>query len=529
VTQVSWTKPLALAATLVVLGTTAYYLEYKRAPEQEEMAEAAKKPLNLKDVSVAQIRVVDGNRRYLFRCVDDAAKMCKPGDNSKWEMLEPIKAKADDSNVNALISSVSNLATQDTIDLKEEKDDKRVRLLREYRLDAPTRQAPGARRVEITMASGEVRTLFLGDTHPVGETIFAGLAQGKDVAAQAFDEKLILLVPTYFKANFDHDLTYWRDKRLLALASHQIKGFKLDWAKAQLSGERNHAQWTLKSKTGEMSGDIESVDSLINGAIYLSAKQFVSESKTDATAKKTLAGAKKAVTLTLQPEAPGTDAKGQTPEPIVVTFLEKGKKLYATVSSLDPVYELDAAAKTKVTKELKDLRMTKLITSMDRFTTKRVEVSGGSLGAPVVLTQADGKWTNAAAPSAAEKEIDSDRLQGLLDKLAGNRIQGFLEGAKIPAGQDQGLRLMLGDEKDSKKRELVFWKSGDRLLAKDMSSKRGEAFEVDRVVKDALPWDREFFKKKPKPAADAAAKPPIPMEAPGTDNHGHGPGDGHGH
>ena len=139
-TQVSWTKPLGLAAALLVLGTTAYYLEYKRAPEKEEADENSKKPLLVKDIAVATIRVVDGQRRYAFRCTDDISKMCKPGDNSKWELIEPIKAKADDSNVNALVSAINNLQSQDTIDLKEEKNDKRARLLREYRLDTQTRQ-----------------------------------------------------------------------------------------------------------------------------------------------------------------------------------------------------------------------------------------------------------------------------------------------------------------------------------------------------------------------------------------------------
>src|SRR5690349_1478139 len=138
--KVNWTKQAIMAGALLVLGTAAYWLEFKHKPEKESKEEQSKKLFQLKDTPVKAVSINDGaGHTFEIRCSDPEAKLCKPGENAKWEVTAPLKVKADDSNVNALISTLNNLSVSESIDLKEETAEKRAMLLKEYGLDAPAR------------------------------------------------------------------------------------------------------------------------------------------------------------------------------------------------------------------------------------------------------------------------------------------------------------------------------------------------------------------------------------------------------
>lgn len=493
----NWKNQALMAASLFVLGSFAYWMEYKHKPAKEASEEQTKKLFVLKDKALTSIRVTEGTKVVDLHCLDGAAKLCKPGDNSKWELLEPRKLKADDSNANALVSALNNLTASESIDLKEESSEKRKNLLKEYGLDVATRSASGAKRITATTADGSV-TLFLGLNHPIGESIFALLDKGPagSKPGDHVDENRVYLVPTFFKSNWDHDLSYWRDKKLLTFTSHEVQSFELAGTKTKLKAERTDGKWQLHSGGEEFPGDIENVDNLLSSATYLAAKSFAAESKTDAKGRAALSGARAVVHFTVQLEK-GTQAS--LPPPVTVTLFEKGKdktkKLLATVSSLDPVYELEPFMKERLDKSLKDLRLAKLITSMDRFTAKRLEASGKPLGVTLILVNKDGKWQS----EDGKTEISHDKANTLLDRLSGNRIREFLTGSAIPAGEAGGLKIALIDEKGAKLRELSFWSVGDKLYGRDLGAQRKEAFLLDVSIKEELPWSKDHFLKKTDP------------------------------
>jgi hypothetical protein len=517
-THVNWTKQASLAAVLLVLGTTAYWLEYKHKPEKEGLEEQNKKIFSLKDLQVQDLILLDSSGHPLeVRCSDATSKLCKPGDNSKWEIAQPLRLKADDSNVNALVSALNNLTVSETIDLKDETSEKRAALLKEYGLDAASLALPASKKIEVTTPKGTT-VLHLGYNHPIGDSIF-GLIETSNAGQKPtgkVDDTKVYLVPTYFKANFDHDLTYWRDKKLMTASAHEIESFKLTAApKTNFSGERKDGQWTLKTAKGEeLPGDIENIDNLLTAATFLTAKTFVTDNKSDVTAKAALKGTRPALTLTLQQEK---GSNKEAPAPMILTLFQKpqagahkaAERLFATVSNLDPLFELESTSLPRLDKEIKDLRLTKLVTSMERFTAKRLEFSGKPLGkTSLVMTSKDGRWSiegDKAEPSNA-------KIQALMDKLSGNRIQEFLTSA--PAGESEGITVQLGDEKSNDTRKIVFWKNADKLYARDMHGKRKESFRVDPAIQSDLPWTRDFFTKTEAPAAQTAAAPP------GTPNHG---------
>jgi hypothetical protein len=508
-TQINWNRQLGLAVGLFVLGTTAYWLEYKHKPDKESAEEQAKRVFSIKDVAVQSISLSDPSKTVLLKCMDQGNKLCKAGDNSKWEIVEPSKLKADDSNANSLLSTLSNLTANETIDLKDETPEKRATLLKEYGLDETARKT--ARRVDVVSGQGET-ILYLGQPHPMGETLFAieeQLTANQKSLGRA-DENRVYLVPNFFKANLEHDLTYWRDKKLLSLGAHDVASFQLEGSKAHLSAEKKDGQWLIHSGKDVLVGDIENIDALLSATVFLSAKNFTSDDKTNAQAKSALSGLSKVLSLTLQKDQ---GAEKKAPEPFTISFFRKKSsaqkpqptdKLYATVSNLDPLFELDSTSVDRLDKSVKDLRLTKLITSMEQFSAKRVEFDHIPNSAdPIILTHNDGKWFT----SAGKVEVSSAKVQSSLDKISGNKIKDFYEGSAIPSGEKDGVKFTLGDEKNDTKRQFVFWKKDGKVYARDLLSKRNEAFLVDNSIQDALPSEKDFFKKSDIKEANKSVTP----------------------
>lgn len=473
-TQPDWKKPLALAILLSAIGYGAYWNEFMRKPKLESQDEVAKKLISLKDVTIMSVRLINEKNTFKLSCVDFVKTPCRAGDTNKWEMSEPTKMKADDGNVNALLSAINNLVVSESIDLSIETPEKRLTLYKEYGLTPEQRALKNARRIEIEMGGGRIVTAYFGETHPVGDQIFVTLADS--------DQK-IRLVGSYFKVNFEKDLTYWRDKKLFSLIPAQVTSLEVLQAnqKDKIKISKKDANWIIEP---DLTGDIEGIDGLVSATTYLAAKGFASDQKNDAKAKRALSGAKRITQIKIND--------------IVFELFEKGKDkaatYFATVSNLDPLFEMDPSTKKRVDKTMKDLRLSKLITTVERFSAKKVEISGKTIGEPsLMLANKEGGWV--FEKSASGPQADTDKVQALLDKMSGNRIEEFLPLDKAPKGEDTGTHVALFDESGAKKREIVFWQAAGKVYARDVLAKRPEAFRVDAALKDAVPWNRAFINK----------------------------------
>ncbi len=480
----NWRNQLYLALALFVLGSAAYWLEFTHKPATEEKEERAKKVFDLKDRQIGSITVQGDGKSFELRCLDADKKQCKPGDNSRWELVAPIKTTADDSNANALVSSLNNLNPSETIPLKDESPEKRATLLKEYGLDPESQKT--ARKVTLSVDSEPV-SIVLGATHPIGEGIFALRSAGGKI-----DETLVYVIPGFFKTTFDRDATYWRNKKLFDFAAADARSFRIEGSKGKIEGIKKDSDWSL-SGPGEkdLAGDTESIEAFLSAVSYLTARDFVTEAKAK--------GAKPAGKITIDVAAPGS----KEPKTFSLALSEiaganpkdKGsRRLFAKASTQSELVELEPGAKERLDKGLKDLRQTKLISSLERYSVKRLEFWGGELGKePLVIVSKDGKWSYEAG-SPASKEVSGDKVQALLEKLSGNRVKEFLNQAGEEA---KALHIVLGDEKNPKKRHFIFWKKGADLFAKDMSSSRKEILKVDPTIASELPTQRTQFDKAP--------------------------------
>jgi hypothetical protein len=510
--QPNWKGPFGLALALVVLASGAYWSEFTRKPKKEEADEQEKKILILKDKQIRSIYLSNGIGMELsFNCVET---VCKVASASKWELGDPLKVKGDDANINAFLSALNNMSSSDTISLKDETPEKKAALLKEYGLDAASIAGHKDREVMITTAEGTT-AIYLGVQHPIGDGIFAAVERtsGDQKPSGKINDNTVYVLPNFIKGNFEKDLAYWRNKKLFTITSHDVAKFHLKTPKIDVDGVRNGSTWNLKTRGEEIPGDSEGVDTLLTGATYLVAKTFTADHKTDPAAHAALKGAKEVVSFSLTPAAPAPAASSSpapAPEMVTLTLYQKsdGKpekngavhiKTFATVSNLDPLFELENYSKERLDKELKDLRLSKLITAMDRFSAKNLKFEGGTLAKPLVLVMKDSKWIE---PDDSKMPIDSDKIQTLLDKLSSLKIKDFIPAAKAPAAtktEAGALKLTIGDGTNMEKQKFEFWKlaekTGSNLYARDLTSARQEVFLMDNTLSEALPWSQDKILK----------------------------------
>jgi hypothetical protein len=507
-TQLNWGRQLALAIALVLLGGSLYWYEAKYQPSQEK-----KKVSNLKVFQIGndQIKKLTLNtpqedetlQEVSFSCLDLGEGLCKPGSNSSWKMESPIQVKADRANVNSLISAVNHLNALEVISLLEESEENIQRLLTDYELHE--NQRSDARRIEIQTFEGKTYTAYIGATHPIGGKIFAGFAENGE-----FDNTRVFLLSPTFIPNFRRGISYWRDKNLFDFTSHEVTGFQLKGSHESLLAEKQDGLWILKeeNKGGEpeeeLRGDVENIDNLLTSVAYLRATAFASEDKNSPDAQAILKGLRPILSLRFKRGIFST-ADGETTEESSLELFQEvhsgkddsrdkdgARRVFAKTSELDPLFEVSSDSLRRLDKSLGELRLARLITSMERFTVNQLHFNGvlGVDGQTVTLVSQDAQWR---AHSPQGLEINEDQIENFLDQLSATRIQEFLGQNRIPSGAERGVRVGLGTEENSEQRQFLFWKDEKDVYVRDLQRKRNEVFRLDSRLTVNFPWSVDYF------------------------------------
>ena len=502
--EVSWSRQALLALSLFLLGTFAFWLEYKHKPAKESAEEQKKRVFSIQDASVKSISLLNGKSRVTLQCMDFDAQLCKPQGTSRWELLSPIQTRADDTNANSLLTAMGRLETSDVIDLKEEPAEKRESLLKEYGLDAESRKMNS--QVEVVTALGTT-ILSIGQAHSVGSSVFVvRIDNGKENEVQS-----VYMIPSYFSSQISHDLSYWRDKKVVPFESHEVIALETNGQKDHFSGQRKDGLWVLKTSFGDISGDTEAIDQLLNTVTHLSAKNVVAEDKKSKEAVALLKDHSPLFKLSLHRESKPAPTASPTPavpasgnDSVELTFYEKkssGKPGTPAspsylISSLSPVlYELDSNAISRFEKEVKDLRQSKLLTPMEQFTIRGIQLTSKSLGKdPAVFKDTDGKWSSSTFPELPQDQLQ-EKIQAMLDLFGKNKIQSFIRAPKIPSGEKEGLQVVLENDKGELKKKWVFWRKEGQVYARDLNAPHAEAYQLDKGAESMLPWEKDFFSK----------------------------------
>ena len=461
--QPNWKVPLILSASLLALGTFAYWLEYSHKPKKEKQDTANKKPLALpsETTQIVSFRLKSASKGLIEgKCEELTQKKCGVNDASNWSITYPQTLKADSENIKSLLSSAGNMLATETIDLSEETPEKRKKLLDEYGLSDTKRTDLSTQFLELNLENGKKITAWFGTEHPLGDKTFVAASENGNL-----NEQTIYLISNYSKSVFDHDLTYFRDKTLFTFDRSMIESFHAKVGSNTFDALKKDGLWQINT----LPGDHERIETLLTNIAQLKAKEFPIEDPTK--------GLKSILSYQLKNKA----------ETFTFDLFEKNKKVnkvdqknyYAKVSTRKEVVEVDATILSQTQKKLNDLRNGFLLSQAGKISITKVNIGGKS------YHQAHDFVIGKGEP----KELST-----LLESMTNTRFDDFV--ASVPGPKSGEITFTMGDEKNPSKYRFRFSLVNQKVYAEDLNQKRKEAFLLGGTFKSALPFDETAWKLK---------------------------------
>src|SRR5207253_8430261 len=231
-----------------------------------------------------------------------------------WKLDQPIKAEADDSAVDSLLSSLSSLKQKK--DLADEKD------LKAYGLDAP-RLA-----VMVKLDDGKEQGLLLGVDNSFDNTLYV----------KKSGDATVRIVDGYNKNTFDKSLLDLRNKKVAHLDdSAEVKRVEVSGVKNPYVLEKDGANW----KVGSAPADSAAADRVVSAVKQLRGTSVSTENGSIDKPK---------VTVKLSVTA-GKDTFTRT-----VLIAQKDAKTYARRDDSPVVWEVEASVLKDLEKEPFDLQ-----------------------------------------------------------------------------------------------------------------------------------------------------------------------------
>jgi len=412
---------IALAVILAGLGAYIYFVSWK-TPEGGDTGKKSEKVFaGLQADKIEEVRITSAG--------GDATTLKK--DNGVWQMLQPVAAKADESEVSGITSA---LATTDVTRVIDENPSN----LNDYGLSNP--------RIEVNFkAAGdkEYRKLFIGEKSPTGADLFA----------KRNDEKKVFLIPAYQETTFNKDTFALRDKVVLKFDREKVDGVEVAAAGKSLVMSKEGPEWKIK-KPVDTRADYGSVEGLIGRVQTLQMKSIVGDQATPADLKKY--GLEK-------PEATVNINAGSARATLLIGGKATDTTVYARDASKPAVVTVESALMDDLKKGADDYRRKDLF-EFRAYNANRVELKRGN--DVVVFEKVKGqgenpqdKWRR-VSPNPAE--ADRDKVDALLAKIANMRATSFVDGKGTLSPT---LEVLVKFDDNKKEERVTFVKSGDDVLA----------------------------------------------------------------
>ena len=375
-----WKTTLFLAILLVTLGIFYYVYEIRLAPEREKSAQAKGRLWTVEQKDVEEV---------IAKRKADTVHVKREG--ADWVLLAPVKARADRSTVDDLVTNLVTARVDREIDPKPAS-------LADFGLDAPA--------VDLTVkvkGKGDPLTLLLGGKNPTGAWVY-GKAKDKPAVFTVSDS----LVRDATRATAD-----FRDKTLLAFDKKDVTGLEIVLDGERMSVEPEaESKWKI-TKPVSLRADTEAISDFLDKLRFTKVKEFPAD------APKSLAryglDRPARVTIFLGKE------KDRTSQALLLGKEEPARQgVYAMrpgESSVLLVGDDIWKALPKTVAALRD----KTVVAYDRDKVAGLEVE--SPKGKVTLARDGEKWRiTAPEPLAA----DDGEVSGLLFKLREMRAAGFL-------------------------------------------------------------------------------------------------------
>lgn len=378
-------RPVRILVTLVlVVALGAYLYLYEMPAYRREGKKAKLLPIEKDKVSAIALTFPDRKIRLERR-------------DGHWQLVEPIKARADDAAVKSLIGSIANARVERTLE-ELPKDLK------------PFGLSPPKPIVRLTLADGtELPALQVGGTTKVGIKTYVR----KD------DEPRIYLTTTGLGTLLDKQPKDLRDKTLIAFDNDDVVRIAIRGPRKHITLAREDSGWKLVE--GGQRADATEVRAYLASLKGLRALDFPDDSPTDL-APYGLDKPRLEVTVTLR-------GKKGNRSVALGSEIKKGtqKRIYARRGDRPTVYSLGEWALRSLDKSVNDFR-DKTVLVFDESKAARIEVHRRD-GAGFTLVREKGKWRVEGAPAHAK--FKTAAIDGFVDDL--HDLRGYEIAADNPS------------------------------------------------------------------------------------------------
>src|SRR5712664_2407830 len=403
---------LIAAVVLAALSGVLYWSN--RHPASESTAKASidtpPKILSLKQEDISKIQIKKKGGEEL-----DLAK----GDGGKWQITAPKPLGADQEAVGSLLSTVSSLNSDRLVDDKAGD-------LSQYGLAQPSLE------LDVTAKDVKPQKLYLGDTTPAGNAVFAKLD----------GDPRVFTIATYNKSSIDKTANDLRDKRLLTLDFDKLSQVELITKKQDITFGRNKQEWQIVKPRPLRANNFQ-VEEIVRK--LREAKMDVSTA--DADAKKAAAAF-----------ASGTPvATARLTDSAATQELQIHKSKdddYAKSTALPGIFKVPSDVGQGLDKNVDDFRNKKLF-DFGFDDPGKVEMHDGAKA--YFLTKGGQDWF-----SADSKKMDAPSVQSLIDKIRELSASKFVDsGFTTPA-----IELTVTSNDGKRVEKVLISKSGDNYIAK---------------------------------------------------------------
>ena len=411
---------IALVVVLAGLGAYIYFVTWK-TPEGDTSKKTDKVFTGLQADKIEEIRITSAG--------GDATTAKK--DNGTWQVLQPVTAKADESEISGITSALASIDVVRVIDENPSN-------VNEYGLSNP--------RIEIDFkASGdkEYRKLFIGEKSPTGADLFA----------KRNDEKRVFLIPAFQETTFNKDTFALRDKTVLKFDREKVDGVEVGAGGKSLVMAKDGPEWKIK-KPVETRADYGSVEGLVGRLQTIQMKSIVADEASPADLKKY--GLEK-------PEATVNINAGSARATLLVGGKATDTTVYARDASKPAVVTVESALIDDLKKGADDYRRKDLF-EFRAYNANRVELKRGN--DVVVFERVKGQGENAqdkwrrVSPNPAD--ADRDKVDAMLAKIANMRATSFVDGK---GALSPTLEVVVKFDDNKKEERVTFVKSGEDVLA----------------------------------------------------------------
>ena len=360
----------------------------------------------------------------------DVTTLKKIGDG--WQLLEPVAARADASQVSSITTSLGSIAVKRVVD--ESPSD-----LKEYGLASP--------RIDVgfkTPGDKDFRRLLIGEKTPTGADLFAKQAS----------DKRVFLIPSSDESTFNRSTFDLRDKTLITFDRDKVDSIEVLAGGKLLRIAKDGTEWKIAQPL-QARGDHGSIEGLIGRLQTLQMKSIVAEDPSPADLKK-YGFDKPATTFHLH--------MGSARATLLVGGKADDGAAYARDASRPGVMTIDGSFADDLKKGAGDYRR-KDIFEFRAFNATRLEVTRS--GQTVVFERVKNKdapdtWRR-VSPNAAE--VDREKMEILLSKLANLRAASFVESTAKTGLDSPAMTVLVKFDEGKKEERIAFGKTDADVYA----------------------------------------------------------------